>query len=161
SAPVELEDPATVSADGVRVAVQHDAEEIASATLLPDGPTSAFAADLPRSVQAGDHLYFRVGAVDDGAVDAVTWAPVITYESPGWPELDANGVSQHRFSATDDFTLAGRPDDFVMLPAAGTVQVAATVTTTEELTDDVTVVALKRAPDGSTTRTEIGELAAG
>ncbi len=161
SAPVSLENPASVSDDGVRVAIQQDGAEVGNATLLPGGPTQAFTDDIPLDVEAGSQLYFRVGAIDDGAVDAVTWQPVITYQSPTWPELDANGQSQHRFAAADDFTLAGRPDDFVALPADGTVQVEATVTTTAKLTDDVTVVALKRAPDGTETRTEIGEIAAG
>jgi hypothetical protein len=145
AAPVTLP---VAGADGVRVAVQHNGTEVSDAILDAAGE-SAFADPIVRDVEAGDRIYFRVGAIDDGVDDAVTWAPVITYQNPAWPELDANGLSQHAYSATADFTLAGRPNDFIAMPETGTVSVAASVTLTAPLTDDVRVVVVKRSPDNT------------
>ncbi len=143
SAPVALP---TAGVDGVRVAIQHNGTEFAFDTLDTSGE-AAFAAPVVRSVEAGDNIYFRVGAIDDGVDDAVTWSPVMTYQSPGWPEFDANGLSQWVYSAADDFTLAGRPNDFIAMPNTGTASVVATVELAEALTDDVRVVVVKRSPD--------------
>ena len=108
-ADVALDGVGAGSTDGVRVAVQHNGTELDDETLVPGGPTSAFAAPIPLTVTAGDRIYFRAGAIDDGVSDSVDWQPVITYQSPSWPATDANGLSQVVFSAASDFTLAGRP----------------------------------------------------
>ena len=110
---------------------------------------------------AGDRIYFRAGAIDDGVSDSVDWRPVITYQSPSWPATDANGVSQVVFSAESDFTLAGRPDDFVAMPYTGTAQIDASVVTSAPLTDELTVVAVKRGPDGVETPFVLGTIPEG
>ncbi|MHA6525880.1 SpvB/TcaC N-terminal domain-containing protein [Tessaracoccus sp. G1721] len=155
TAPVALRAGAG-STDGVRVAIQHDGDELVNATLPVGSSAPALTAPIPRSVTAGDRLYFRVGSIDDGVGDIVDWEPVVEYVSPTWPEFDANGQSQHRFEAAEDFTLAGRPGDFVALPLAGTVNIDAAVETLRTLSDDIRVVAVRRSPDGTLTRTVLG-----
>ena len=110
---------------------------------------------------AGDRIYFRVGAIDDGVSDSVAWNPVITYQSPTWPELDANGLSQWAFSAESDFTLAGRPDDFVAMPYTGDALVEGAVVTSAPLTDALTVVAVKRDPTDNETPFVLGTIPEG
>jgi RHS repeat-associated protein len=134
------------SADGVRVAVQHNGGELIHADLTTGA--SAFADPTPELqdlvVAAGDNVYFRVGAGPDGTDDLVSWSPVITYQSPAWPEFDVNGLSQWEYAAESDFTLAGRPNDFIAMPATGTALIEASVTATAPLTDDVTLVLVRR-----------------
>ncbi|HSO70575.1 MAG TPA: SpvB/TcaC N-terminal domain-containing protein, partial [Arachnia sp.] len=155
TAPVALRAGAG-STDGARVAIQHDGDELVSATLAMGSSAQALTAPITRSVEAGEHLYFRVGSIDDGVGDIVDWEPLVEYLSPAWPEFDANGQSQHRFEAAEDFTLAGRPGDFVALPLAGTVNIDASVVTSSELSDDIRIVVLKRSPDGTLAKTVLG-----
>ena len=79
---VSLDAVGATSTDGVRVAVQHNGSELVDETLVPSGPTSSFATPIPLTVTAGDRIYFRAGAVDDGVSDSVDWQPVITYQAP-------------------------------------------------------------------------------
>jgi RHS repeat-associated protein len=161
AAPVELDAVGANSPDGVRVAIQHNDGEVDSAVLAPDGTTSAFASAILLQVNAGDRIYFRAGAIDDGVSDSVAWTPVITYQSPTWPQFDANGQSQWVFSAQSDFTLAGRPADFVAMPYTGTALVQGTVATSAPLTDTLTVVAVKRDPNDVETTSVLGTIPAG
>lgn len=157
AAPVTLSDPGLDTTDGVRVAIQRDGTEIASRTLTTAAPT-AFADPLGLPVTAGDEIYFRVGAIDDGANDVVTWAPVVTYDAPTWPTTDANGLSQVTWSAEEDFTLAGRPNDFIAMPNAGVARVVADVALTAPLSDAVSV---KRDAADNETVTVLGTIEAG
>ena len=133
----------SASPDGVRVAIQHGAIELAAANLLNAG-SHAFDTPVTVAVAAGDDLYFRVGSVSDGANDRVTWSPTITYSAiNGVADLttvgpDVNGLSQTTYVAKDDFTLSGRPGTLVMLPYAGTIHFAATVAKTAT-SDDLKV----------------------
>jgi RHS repeat-associated protein len=144
-APVTLDPPNGSSVDGVRVAVEHDGDELESANLLSTGAT-AFGAPISREVDPGDHLYFRVGSVNDGANDEVEWAPVVSYTAiddvadVADVPLDVNGLSQTEFSAADDFTLAGRPDTLVVMPFEGTVRFEAVVDKTAVTTDELRLV---------------------
>jgi hypothetical protein len=160
-AAVALDSLGATSGDGVRVAVQHNDTEVDTAVLAPDGTTSAFGSAIPLTVNAGDRIYFRTGAIDDGVNDSVAWNPVITYQSPTWPELDANGQSQWVFAAQSDFTLAGRPQDFVAMPYTGTALVEGAVVTSAALTDKLTVTAVKRDPSGVDTSLVLATIPAG
>ena len=66
--------------DGVRVAIQHNGDELWSQTIN-GGDYSSYTpgsvTNIP--VSRGDHIYFRVGSRDDGASDTVSWDPQITY----------------------------------------------------------------------------------
>ena len=145
---ISIEAPVTMrgvdSKDGVRVAIQHQDTEIASANLLANG-ASAFTSTI-RDVLAGEEIFFRVGSVNDGANDEVSWAPTITYTAvTGVASLaavppDANGLSQLVFNASSDFTLAGRPNSGVVMPKTGVLKFTASIRTTAKLSDDLRLV---------------------
>jgi len=149
-APVTLSPPCLLLpapcelSDGVRVAIQHNSVEIES-EILDEAGESAFGSAISRPVARGDYLYFRVGSIDDGANDEVEWSPTITYMAiDGVSDidtvpLDVNGLFQTSYSASDDFTLSGRPNTFVEMPLEGTVQFQGTVTKTQT-TDDLRLV---------------------
>ena len=146
-APVTLSPAGGASLDGVRVAIQQNGTEVAAANLLGTG-SQAFTTPITRTVTTGDALYFRVGSVNDGANDEVTWSPTITYSAlTGVTDMttvltDVNGLSQTTFVAKDDFVLSGRPDTLVFMPYRGTVHFSATIAKTKATSDDVKVVLL-------------------
>jgi hypothetical protein len=49
----------------------------------------------------------------------VQWDPTITYTAFASASLDANGLRQNVYKASEDFTLAGRPGAVVTLPQEG------------------------------------------
>ncbi|ONI90753.1 sugar-binding protein [Saccharothrix sp. ALI-22-I] len=126
-------------ADGVRVAIQHEDTELWSQRI---GPTDhiEFAPTGVGSiaVQRGDVLYFRVQSVLDGRFDQVSWDPRITYTSQS-ASVDVNGLDDHRYLASRDFTLAGRPSA-VVAPLTGTLRLTGDLVKTAATTDDVRVV---------------------
>jgi RHS repeat-associated protein len=131
------------TADGVRVAIQHDADELWSATIgaddytqkTPDGVDSI-------QVQRGDHLYFRVGSNFDGAFDQVAWDPLIAYLDVT-PVTDVNDLAAYGYRASADFTLAGRRGVNVTMPFDGTVRLTGNLRKRGVTTDDVTVLVVK------------------
>jgi RHS repeat-associated protein len=136
---VEGKLPAFAKPDGVRVAIQHKATEVWSATIAANdhGERAPQGVDAIQ-VNKGDHLYFRVGSVLDGAADQVSWNPRITYAN--LPETaDANGLSLNSYTASEDFTLAGRAAT-VTAPKDGTLTLSGAVTKSAATTDDLTVV---------------------
>ncbi|MDF5756272.1 SpvB/TcaC N-terminal domain-containing protein [Spongiactinospora sp. TRM90649] len=135
-AEVEGELPAFARPDGVRVAVQHEDSELWSARITDHTEHTPQGVDAVQ-VGKGDHLYFRVGSVMDGAADRVTWNPKITYT--GLPETaDANGLPLTTYTAADDFTLAGRAAR-VTVPRDGTLTLGGALTKSAVTTDDLTV----------------------
>ncbi len=126
--------------DGVRVAVQQNAHELWSATLTTPQQTATPGVPNPLVVHAGDHLYFRVQSIDDGARDQVRWDPKIQYTFTAPP--DENGLSQSTFQQSQDFTLAGRPHTLGAAPLGGTVHFQGTLHKTKATSDDVTVQVL-------------------
>ncbi|HUG84759.1 MAG TPA: SpvB/TcaC N-terminal domain-containing protein, partial [Euzebya sp.] len=132
------------SGDGVRVAVQHRGSELWHTDLTTPGQSATPASVDGIAVAKGDHLYFRVGSIDDGARDQVLWDPVVTYTSlPDDQASDVNGLDQRMFTASDDFTTAGRPGALIAMPLEGTVTFEATMTKSAPTTDDVTVLVLR------------------
>jgi RHS repeat-associated protein len=149
-APVTLDPPPDSSpygGDGVRVAIQRGGAELWTATLTAPGQIATPTGVGAVSVNRGQAVYFRVGSIDDGVRDQVLWDPRVTYtsyaETTSSPALDVNDLSQSVFDASDDFTLAGRPDTKVLMPLAGTVRFDATLRKTEVTTDDLTVQVLR------------------
>ncbi len=126
-------------ADGVRVAIQHEDTELWSQRIGPAdhiefAPTGVDSIPVSR----GDALYFRVQSVLDGRYDQVAWDPRVTYTSlPA--STDVNGLDAHRYLASRDFTLAGRPSQ-VVAPLTGTLRLTGDVVKTAATTDDVRVV---------------------
>ncbi|MEU8401864.1 SpvB/TcaC N-terminal domain-containing protein [Nonomuraea sp. NPDC048892] len=128
--------PAFADPDGVRVAVQREDDELWSARITDHAEHTPEGVDAIQ-VRKGQHVYFRVGSVKDGAADRVTWDPTITYTN--LPEAaDANGLSLTSYTASEDFTLAGRAAT-VSAPRDGTLTLGGAVTKSAVTTDDVTI----------------------
>ncbi|GLI28356.1 hypothetical protein ARHIZOSPH14_25980 [Agromyces rhizosphaerae] len=154
-APVTL-DPAADSPDGVRVAIEYDGTELDTAILEAIGD-DAFTTPFEVEVEQGHPLYFRVGSINDGANDEVTWSPVVTYveldgdevvdagQAPSGSSavevpLDANGLSQTVYDANADFTLSGRPGTSVVMPYDGTVRFTGELEKHAVTSDDLRLV---------------------
>ncbi|GAB3001725.1 SpvB/TcaC N-terminal domain-containing protein [Saccharothrix stipae] len=127
------------TADGVRVAIQHEDAELWSRRIeasdnaehTPSGVDSI-------TVTRGQRLYFRVQSAFDGGLDQVAWDPTISYlDVPD--TTDVNGLPQHRFQASRDFTLGGRASQ-VKVPLTGTMHLSGDLLKRAATTDDVTVV---------------------
>jgi RHS repeat-associated protein len=130
---------AYTTADGVRVAIQHEDDELWAQRIGPNdhiefAPTGVGAITVAR----GDALYFRVQSVLDGRFDQVAWDPRVTYTSRP-ASTDANGLSNTTYLASRDFTLAGRPSA-VVAPLTGTLRLTGDLVKTAATTDDVRVV---------------------
>ncbi|MCP4542719.1 MAG: hypothetical protein GY832_36820 [Chloroflexi bacterium] len=133
------DDPAS---DGVRVAIQHNGTERWSTVM-----TTPSAAQSPSnvsgfSVNAGDRIYFRVQSLDDGASDAVSWDPLITYDGTS-ATLDANGLDVYSYQASEDFTLAGRTGMVTSMPVTGVVQLTGDFNKAFKTSDDITIQVFK------------------
>jgi RHS repeat-associated protein len=153
NAPVRLLQDATVpaaeqeGADGVRVAIQLEGAELWFTTIAandfdPKTPTAVGAVPVTR----GQRLYFRVQSVFDGRFDQVAWDPQITYTQIGTTPVteptrtDVNGLTEFRYLASGDFTLAGRGASTVAVPLTGTLHLAGRFEKTAVTTDDVKLV---------------------
>ncbi|HEY0734504.1 MAG TPA: SpvB/TcaC N-terminal domain-containing protein, partial [Herpetosiphonaceae bacterium] len=131
------------TADGVRVAIQHNGSELWSARIgetdyTPKPPTGVDSLQ----VTAGDRIYFRVQSVADGAYDQVAWNPSIRYLNT--PSVtDANGLDPYAYQAADDFVLAGRSGMQVQMPITGTVRLSGDLVKHGVTTDDLTLLVSK------------------
>ncbi|MEV6815219.1 SpvB/TcaC N-terminal domain-containing protein, partial [Micromonospora sp. NPDC051296] len=130
------------TADGVRVAVQHNGSELWSTSINGDDYAPKQPAGVDSiEVSRGDRLYFRVQSVVDGSYDQVSWDPAIAYlDVEAAP--DANNLDAHRYQAATDFTLAGRRGAALTVPADGTVRLTGDLRKLGRTTDDVTVLVL-------------------
>ncbi|MFF0271703.1 hypothetical protein, partial [Kribbella sp. NPDC004536] len=154
-------DPATAdardkstTADGVRVAIQHDDAELWSDVIEKDDNTDHVPSRLGTvAVKKDQVLYFRVGSRFDGSLDAVSWDPVVTYVQDD-ASTDVNGLGAFRFDAGREFTLAGRGstsatggsggaagagDGSVKVPLTGTLHLDGDFTKSAATSDDVRV----------------------
>ena len=127
------------TADGVRVAIQHNEDELFAATINGDD----FAAKTPTevdevTVQKGDRIYFRVQTRLDGAFDQVSWDPRIEYLNAP-TSTDVNFQPHYQYRASTDFALTGRPSTTVNMPFTGTVRVQGTLHKKAVTTDDLLV----------------------
>jgi RHS repeat-associated protein len=131
------------TADGVRVAIQHNASELwflqidagDYATKTPTGVSAV-------SVSKGDTIYFRVQSNDDGAYDQVSWAPQIAYQNAS-PVADSNNLNPYSYSEQADFTLHGLRQAQLGVPYNGTMQVTAGLNKLGPTSDDVSLVLYK------------------
>jgi RHS repeat-associated protein len=127
-------------ADGVRVAIQLEGAELWSERIQATDYGSHTPAGVGSiTVHKGDRLYFRVQSVFDGAYDQVAWDPEITYLSADAGRTDVNGLAEYRYTASNDFTLAGRRGT-VTVPLTGTLHLGGTWYKTGATTDDVTLL---------------------
>ena len=125
-------------ADGVRVTIQHRDTELWAQRIGPNdyfefAPTGV--ESIP--VSKGDAIYFRVQSVLDGQFDTVAWDPQISYLGVA-ASTDVNGLDDHSYLASRDFTLGGRPS-LVTAPLTGTLHLSGDAIKSGPTTDDVTV----------------------
>jgi RHS repeat-associated protein len=132
----------TYNSDGVRAAIEAGGTALWSDTLTAPGDVRTPTGVANLAVSRGDAVFFRLGSIDDGVMDRATWNPAVAYLDVAGP-ADVNGLSQTTFQASSDFTLAGRPHTFVVMPLDGTVRFTADVAKTAVTSDDVTVLVLK------------------
>ena len=153
TAPVQLlpsNDPnrASTPADGVRVAVQLRGSELWNQTIGPDDYSVHQPTGLSGlTVQKGDRIYFRVGSIENGSYDSVTWTPVIDYVGQDLAVADANGKTLYHFDAAKDFVLSSAQS--VTPPVSGTVHIGGAFVK-PVTTDDVTLM-IQQTASGTTT----------
>jgi RHS repeat-associated protein len=139
------------TADGVRVAIQHNGGAFPSSSGVELWSTSIAANDYaPKTptrvetiaVRKGDRIYFRVQSVFDGRYDQVNWDPEIAYlDVP--TVTDVNGLNPYRYKASEDFVPAGRRDLFVQMPLTGTLRLTGLLRKLGTTTDGVSLLVLK------------------
>jgi RHS repeat-associated protein len=133
-------------ADGVRVAVQHENAELWSQRIMSNDRNEYTPSGVDTvQVRRGERVYFRVQSVLDGKFDQVTWDPDVTYTSVP-AGTDVNGLDDHRYLASRDFTLGGRPST-VTAPVTGTLHLSGDVSKVGPTTDDVAVVITRNGRD--------------
>jgi RHS repeat-associated protein len=133
-------------ADGVRVTIQHGDNELWAQRIGPDdhvefGPTGVDSIQ----VHQGEAIYFRVQSVLDGLYDTVAWDPQVSYVG-GAASTDVNGLDNHTYLASRDFTLGGRPS-VVTAPLTGTLHLSGDVIKSRPTSDDVTVLVTRNGSE--------------
>ncbi|MDH4275226.1 MAG: hypothetical protein OEW08_09325, partial [Gammaproteobacteria bacterium] len=137
------------TADGVRVAVQHNGNPDSGLIIGPrDYAVKAMPGSKRYTVAKGDRIFFRVQSLMDGAFDTVRWTSNIDYLSlngkaplVGW--TDANALSPYHYNATTDFNLSGRANAVLNAPYSGTLKITGDMIKSRVTTDDVGVQILK------------------
>ena len=132
--------------DGVRVVIQHNAVEIWETTIAAGDYTLQFPTESAVSnisVSKGDSIYFRTHSFEDGLNDRVEWAPIISYLNVPADTVEVNGFNPYIFKASEEFTLAGRPDIEIAAPLTGTINIGGEFAKLGTTTDDITVVVIK------------------
>lgn len=125
-------------ADGVRVTIQHEDDELWAQRIGPDDHIEFAPSGVDAiQVRKGEVLYFRVQSVLDGMYDAVAWDPQISYTGAG-ASTDVNGLDDNVYRASTDFTLGGRSAT-VTAPLTGKIKITGDATKSGATTDDVTV----------------------
>lgn len=132
------------TADGVRLAIQHNGAELWSSEIDAEDYTAKTPAGADAiAVTAGDRIYFRVQSVFDGAYDQVAWDPRIEYLDVAAPATDANLLNPLVYQASEDFVLAGRRDMFVQVPMNGRVHLGGDLLKLANTTDDIELLVYK------------------
>ncbi|NOQ25414.1 MAG: hypothetical protein GQ564_08625, partial [Bacteroidales bacterium] len=115
SSPVHLiqdfssERSAYLNADGVRVAVQLNGNELWSTEIEGDDYQTKNPTGISGiNVNKGDRIYFRVQSRFDGAYDNVSWNPTIQYSQHNDAIVDANNKAIYKFNAEEDFILVAK-----------------------------------------------------
>ncbi len=144
--------PDGVTGDGVRAAIQHEDDELWGQTILITDYNVPFSPSTGNiNVDKGDNIYFRVQSLDDGASDAVSWDPLITYVGVV-SRLDANGLDLYSYQASADFTLGGRSEIIAKAPLDGVVELTGDFVKSRKTTDDITIQIIKNGvPAGPST----------
>ena len=153
------------TADGVRVAIQRNSSElwslkIAQGDYAPKTPTGVSAVNVSK----GDVIYFRVGSVNDGAYDQVSWTPQIVYQNVA-AATDSSGLDPYSYNRQASFTLHGLRQIQFGAPYNGTVKISGRLNKLGTTSDDVSLVLYKNGtavssqviPGASTGATQVNQ----
>jgi RHS repeat-associated protein len=133
-------------ADGVRVTIQHKDTELWAQRIGPDDHIEFAPTGVSEiAVHKGDAIYFRVQSILDGLYDTVAWDPQVSYVGAA-ASTDVNGLDNHTYLASRDFTMGGRPS-VVTAPLTGTLHLSGDVIKSGPTSDDVTVVITRNGSD--------------
>ncbi|MDT8402873.1 MAG: hypothetical protein RQ743_14400, partial [Bacteroidales bacterium] len=131
------------TADGVRVAIQHNGSEIWAERIDAQDYSSHNPVNTGSvNVKKGDRIYFRVQSVFDGAYDKVMWDPVITYTDKPQEIINADNKNVYKYKASEDFVLMGRGGSSPM-PYKGKVRITGDLNKADVTTDDIRIVVYK------------------
>ncbi|WP_207679228.1 SpvB/TcaC N-terminal domain-containing protein [Desulfonema magnum] len=130
------------TADGVRVAIQHNSSELWAAEI----DATDYSVKSPQGLEAitvekGDRIYFRVQSRFDGAYDQVRWDPEIAYLNME-PVTDANDLNHYVYQASADFIPTGRSNMSVSMPITGSIHLSGDVEKLAATSDDIRVLVL-------------------
>jgi RHS repeat-associated protein len=142
-------DRASTPADGIRASVQLKGSVLWTGNISADDygvhqPTGLNGLQ----VQKGDRIYFRIGSIENGSYDSVSWAPVIDYVGKDLQVADANGKTLYRFAATKEFALSSVQT--LTPPIDGQVTISGPFKK-PVTTDDVMLVILHTGSNGTDT----------
>ena len=153
------------TADGVRVAIQRNSSElwslkIAQGDYAPKTPTGVSAVNVSK----GDVIYFRVGSVNDGAYDQVSWTPQIVYQNVA-AATDSSGLDPYSYNRQASFTLHGLRQIQFGAPYNGTVKISGRLNKLGTTSDGVSLVLYKNGtavssqviPGASTGATQVNQ----
>ena len=121
--------------DGVDAKVFHNGTLLWARTFTPSdlaactpGPSGTCGSGLLGiSVAAGDRLYFLTDAISDTALDALLWAPRVTYVGVSLTLQEPYGPKTFDFDHGLDFRLAGPPTMPWVADTTGTVSISGSV----------------------------------
>jgi len=129
------------SNDGVKVAIEFKEITLEAKTIdaLDFGmkPMSV----SPFSVVKGERIYFRVQSIFNGSNDRVIWDPLIEYTSIFASEIDANGRSNKRYQASEDFLVSA--PQYINIFENGDIMVDGTFSKPDTTSDRLTVQVLR------------------
>jgi RHS repeat-associated protein len=142
-------DRSAAPADGIRASVQLQGAVLWTENIAADDygvhqPTGLNGLQ----VQKGDRIYFRIGSVENGSYDSVSWAPVIDYVGKDLQVADANGKTLYRFDAAKEFVLSSVQT--LTPPVDGQVTISGPFKK-PVTTDDVMLVILHTGSNGTDT----------
>ncbi|WP_277957866.1 SpvB/TcaC N-terminal domain-containing protein [Anaeromyxobacter oryzisoli] len=163
----DLQRPVDPAWDGVRLTLFRVSVDLAHSTYLTEqlltvekklGDKAASPVSLQAvHVSPGSRLVFLLSTLSDVPVDttgptpleAVSFAPVITYRGHDPSLVDPTGGKVWVFDASRDFRLAGQPMTALTVPVKGTLQIHSTLT--KKLSTDWLHVCIQKFPAGAET----------
>ncbi|MDH5181836.1 MAG: hypothetical protein OEY07_19410, partial [Gammaproteobacteria bacterium] len=134
---------AYLTADGVRVAIQHKTQELWAKRISANDYGAHTPANVGNiNVKKGEYVYFRVQSVNDGSYDKVNWSPEIVYTDKPTDLQDENGLNPYRYNMADDFILSGKDSDF-STPYTGVLRLQGKLHKKAKTSDDITIALYK------------------
>ena len=130
----------SAEADGVRIAIQHQSDELWNAEIAPDDHGIKTPEGVEHiSVSEGDLILFRVQALSNGTDDVLSWSPVVTYDEKPSSIKDANTLPLYTYGAANAYIA---PAKAAQAPMAGEALIQGDINK-PHTSDDVTLTLLR------------------